>query len=456
MRKLVLLVLCTMAAAGAFAQPKKIVADKIVGIVGDKIILHSDIENAILDIQRQGGTVPEGANCSILEQALVSKVLMLQAQKDSLPITDEEVEAELDQRVRYFIRTYGTQEEVERLAGKTIYQIKEDARESVRERKLAEAMQRKIVDNIHITPSEVKVYFDRFPKDSLPFFESELEIGQIILYPKASRDLEKYVQDELANYKRQIDGKVMTFEQAVKRYSDEPGAKERGGVIQMNRNDKSYDPAFMAASFRLKEGEISPIVKTKFGYHLIYMMQKNGDDVVVRHLIRIPKVTDDEIASSISSLDSVRARLIAGTTDFSAAAGKYSQDEASKFQGPYLLSGDGDSYNRIDELDKDMVNVVSKMQVGSYSQPAQFTDERAGKTGVRILYLKSRSEPHRMNLRDDYNKISQSALEEKKMIALDKWLTKHIPDYYIMLDPESGASCKQLEKWNGASQTAYK
>src|SRR4029078_6283627 len=163
-------------------------------------------------------------------------------------------------------------------------------------------------------------------KDSLPFFESEVEVGQIIIYPKASHDLEKYAQDELANYKKQIDSKLITFEQAVKKYSDEPGAKERGGLIQMNRNEKNYDPAFMAAAFRLKEGEISPITKTKFGYHLIMMIQRSGDDVVVRHLIKVPPVTEDEINLGIARLDSVRAKLITGTMDFNTAAGKYSED----------------------------------------------------------------------------------------------------------------------------------
>ena len=170
MKKLLFSLITCLFAVAAFAQPKKIVADKIVGIVGDKIILYSDIQNAIADIQRQGGTIPDNADCSILEQAMVSKVLMLQAMKDSLVVTEEEVEAELDQRVRYFIRQYGTQEEVERLAGKTIYQIKDEARESVKERKLAESMQRKIVENVKITPTEVKAYFDKIPKDSLPFF----------------------------------------------------------------------------------------------------------------------------------------------------------------------------------------------------------------------------------------------------------------------------------------------
>jgi peptidyl-prolyl cis-trans isomerase SurA len=451
MKKFVLLILGlgTMTFA-SFGQQKKIVADKIVGIVGDKIILQSDIHNAIADMSRQGATVPENAECSVMEQALVSKVLMLQAQKDSLPVTDEEVEAELDQRVRYFISQYGTQEALESVAGKTIYQIKDDARESVKESKLAQAMQRKIVDNIKITPTEVKTYFDRYPKDSLPFFESEVELGQIVVYPKASHDLEKYVMDELANYKKQIQAGLISFEQAAKKYSEDPGSKDRGGQYQINRNEKQWDPSFMAAAFRLKEGEISNVIKTKFGYHIIQMVQKNGDDAVIRHILRIPPITDVELNASISRLDSVRAKLIAGTIDFNNAAGKYSDDEQAKYAGPYIISGDGDAYNRIDELDKDIVAMLDKIKVGEYSQPTVFTDER-GKKGVRILYLKSKSEPHRLNLKDDYNRISQSALEEKKYQALDKWLKANIPSYYIMIDSETG-NCPQLKKFTDAQK----
>ncbi|HEV7620704.1 MAG TPA: peptidylprolyl isomerase [Flavisolibacter sp.] len=427
------------------AQAQKIVADKILGIVGDRIILQSDIQNAISDIVRQGGNVPQNAECSVLEQALMSKILMLQAQKDSLPITDEEVEAELDQKVRYFISQYGTQAALEQIAGKTIYQIKDDARESVKENKLAQAMQQKIVSNIHITPAEVKVYFDKIPKDSLPFFESQVEIGQIVVFPKASRDLDKYIVDELNNYKKQIEAKTITFAQAAQKYSEDPGTKDRGGEFQLNRNDKGVDPTFLAAAFRLKNGEVSPVIKSKFGYHIIEMEQRNGDDAVVRHILRIPDVTEAEINQSIARLDSVRSKLIAGTIDFNNAAGKYSDVDA-KLNGPYILSRSGDTYNTIDELDKGVVTMLSKLKVGEYSQPTPFTEERMQKKGVRILYLKSRSEPHRMNLRDDYNRIAQVALEEKKFIALNKWLTAHIANYYIMVDPQE-SSCPQISKW---------
>jgi peptidyl-prolyl cis-trans isomerase SurA len=433
-------------AAIAQSTAKKIVADKIAAIVGDRIILQSDIKNSIADIARQGGTVPDNAECMLMEQALVSKVLMLQAEKDSLPVTDEEVEAELDQKIRYYVNQLGSVQALEDMAGKTVYQIKDDARESVKEQKLASAMQQKIVGSVRITPNEVKAFFDKIPKDSLPFYESELEIGQIIIFPKASRELEQYIMGEMLNYKKQIESKLTTFDQLAKKVSEDPGSKDRGGQYEINRNEKNWDPIFMSTAFRLKEGEISAPVKSKFGFHIIQMVQRNGDDAVVRHILRIPPVTEDEIKQAISKLDTVRSKIIAGTMSFNEAAGKYS-DEESRFAGPFLTGRDGSTYVPIDALDKGMVGMISKMKVGEFSQPTPFESEQA-KKGVRIIYLKSRSEPHRMNMADDYSKISTFALEEKKSKTLDKWLKGKIATYYISIDPGTGEECPQLEKYN--------
>ncbi len=439
----------------AFAQgPKKVVADKIIAIVGDRIILQSDIKNSILDLIRQGGTVPDNAECLFTEQAIVSKILMLQALKDSLPVTDEDVEAQLDQKVRYFINQMGgSQQALEEVAGKSIYQIKDDARESVRESMLATAMRNKIVEDTRITPNEVKDFFDKIPKDSLPYFESELEIGQIVLYPKASRDMEKYIVEELNNYKKQIENKVATFPELAKMYSEDPGSKDQGGQYQINRNEKTYDPVFLATAFRLKDGEISSPVKTKFGYHIIQMVQRNGDDAVIRHILRIPPITNDEINQAIAKLDTVRSKIIAGTMAFNQAAFKYSEDDVEKFNGPFLINRDGAPYVTIDLLDKDMVGIISKLKVGEISQPKVFEDQ--GKKGVRIVYLKSRSEPHRMNLHDDYSKISQMALDQKKSETLTKWLDAKIATYYIMVDNEYANKCPQLKRYVASQKKPF-
>lgn len=434
----------------AVAQPKKVVADKIAAVVGDRIILLSDIKNSVADIARRGETIPPNAECMIMEQAVVSKVMMLQAQKDSLPVTDDEVEADLDNRVRTYINQFGSQEAVEEIAGKTIYQIKDDARESVREQKLAAAMQRKIVENVRITPVEVKAWFDKIPKDSLPFYESELEIGQIVLYPKASRDLEQYIVGEMNNYRRQIELKLTTFEQLAKRVSEDPGSKDRGGQYQLNRNEKTWDPVFLSTAFRLKDGEISPPVKSKFGFHIIQMVERNGDDAVVRHILRIPPVTQEEIDQAKRKLDSVRAKVIAGTLTFNEACTKYSDDENAKYTGPYITSRDGSTFVTIDQLDRDMVNMLAKMRTGDYSMPTAFESEQ-GKKGVRIVFLKSRSAPHRMNLRDDYSKIAQYALEEKKSKVMEKWIQSRLSTYYVMIDPATGEECPLLKKFIAAN-----
>lgn len=430
----------------AQSQGKKVIADKIAAIVGDRIILQSDITNSILDIARQGGTIPENAECLLMEQAIVSKVLMLQAEKDSLPVTDDEVEAELDQKIRYYINKLGSAAALEEMAGKSVYQIKDDARESVKEQKLSGAMQRKIIDNVRITPNEVKAFFDKIPTDSLPFYESELEICQIISYPKASRELEQYIIGEMNNYKKQLENKITDFCKLAKEVSEDPGSKERCGQYEINRNEKNWDPIFMSTAFRLKEGEISAPVKSKFGYHIIQMVQRNGDDAVVRHILRIPPVTNDEIKQATRKLDSVRSNIIAGKMSFNAAASKYSDDESAKFAGPCITNQDGSTYVTIDALDKDMVGMLSKMKVGDIAPPVAYTDEQ-GKKGVRLVYLKSRSEPHRMNLHDDYSKISQYALEEKKAKAMEKWLATKLPTYYVNVDPQTENECPKLKKF---------
>lgn len=429
------------------AQPQKVVADKIAAVVGDRIILQSDIQNSLADIARQGGSVPENGACLLMEQAVISKILMLQAEKDSLPVTDDEVEAELDQKVRYYINQLGSQAALEEMAGKTIYQIKDDARATVKEQKLAAAMQRKIVDNVRITPTEVKAFFEKIPKDSLPYYESELEIGQIIVYPKASREIEEYVMGEMNNYKRQLENKVADFCQLAKTVSEDPGSKDRCGQYQVNRNERSWDPVFLSTAFRLKEGEISPPVKSKFGYHLIQMISRTGDEADVRHILRIPPITDEEIRLAKIKLDTVRAKVIEGSMSFNAAAARYSDDEAAKFAGPFITGRDGSTYVTIDQLDKGMVTMLSKMKIGDISQPTPYEGEQ-GKKGVRIVYLKSRSEPHRMNLTDDYSKISQFALEEKKAKVLDKWIQDKLPTYYVMVDQATESDCPSLQKFN--------
>lgn len=444
MKNKILLVICIFFSAVVFAQPKKVLADKIIAVVGNKIILKSDIDNSILDMQRQQIEVPENAQCLTLEQALGIKALVLQAEKDSLPVTDEEVESEIENQVRFYINQYGSKDELEKIAGKSVYQLKEDFREPFRERKLASSMRNKIVEDVKITPNEVKNYYEKIPKDSLRYYETEVEVGQIVSYPKASRDAEEYALEQLAEYKKQIESGSKDFKTIAALYSDDPGSKDRGGQYEINRNQKDLDPTWMSKAFTLKEGMITNPFKTKFGYHILQLVSRAGDDAVVRHILRVPQVTVIETKLGVQKLDSVRANLISGTIDFGTAVSKYSDDEGSKFSAGMLQGREG-SFLTIDQLDKDMVAMLKDLKIGEYSQPVEFTDER-GKKGVRIIYLKTQTAPHRENLQDDYSKIASRALEEKKELAIEKWFSKKISTYYIQIDEEY-RSCNEIKKW---------
>ena len=445
MKNFYLTALLSLVFVSLFAQTKKVVADKIIATVGDKIVLKSEIENSISDMQRQNIEIPDNAKCLLLEQALGIKALVLQAEKDSLPVSDEEIDAEIDNKVRYFINQYGSKDIVEQIAGKTIYQLKEDFKQTFREQKLSQAMRNKIVDDVKITPSEVKAYYETIPKDSLPFYESEVEIGQVVVYPKASRELETYAIDQLKDYKQQVESGAKKFETLATLYTDDPGSKETGGKYDINKNEKQWDPIFLAKAFSLKEGQISTVFKTKFGYHIIQMVSRAGDDASIRHILKIPQVSSIEVNDAKHKLDSVRSKIIAGTMKFGEAVSRYSDDESSKFTGGRIQGKDGSTFITIDQLDKDLVVKLKDLTVGEYSQPSEFTDDR-GKKGVRIVQLITRTEPHRENLKDDYNRIAQRALEDKKNETLEKWFTKNIPAIYINVDNEY-KGCPEMQKW---------
>lgn len=464
MKKSIVFLFASVAAISAEAQTMKVVADKIVGQVGDRIILRSDITNAISDMKRQargqeGIVFP--SECQVLESQLIRKALVLQAQKDSILIGDDEIEGILDTRIRQAIASYGSKEMLEEIAGKTVYQIKEDNKEAIREQKLSEEMQSKIVNSIKITPAEVKAYYNKIHKDSLPFYESEIEVSQLVVYPKANKEVEEYVSKQMYDYKRQVEsgGGLRRFEQLAKSYSEDPAVKENGGQYTLNRNDKqSWDPTFLSAAFKLKEGQISPVIKSKFGLHIIIMVTRSGDEAIVKHILRIPPVTDDEVKEAVQQLDTIRRKVITGEMAFGAAVSKHSDDESTKYTAGSLSGTDQmgapTNFLTIDQLDKDMVPLLKEMKPGEYSKPQVYVDQR-GRKVVRLVYLKNRTNPHRENLNEDYNRISQRALEEKKNSALERWFKEHIPNYYVNIDKDF-ASCTGLESWRKAAAQAEK
>jgi len=431
------------------AQTKKIVADRIIGKVGDRIVLKSDVTNAIVDIERQGGELPPNPECVIFESELIKKALVLQAEKDSIEMDDDEIESMIDNQIRGFIQMYGGIQALEEISGRTIYQLKDDFKVPFKERELANKMRNKILDGVKITPVEVKTYWEEIPKDSLPYYESELEVGQIVIYPKPNRDIESYTAKQLNDIKKQIESGSRRFDQMAKLYTEDPESKNTGGQYTINRNEKNWDPVFITTAFKLKEGQISGVVKSKFGLHIIQCVSRSGDDAVVRHILMVPPITEDEVTIAREKLDSVRAKMIAGTMSFGEAVAKYS-DEEDKFSGGWIMSRDGGTMITIDQLDKDLLPLLKDLKAGQYSQPTPFTTEQ-GKKGVRVLYLRTRTDPHLENLSDDYNKIATRALEEKKGDVLARWFDEKTRNYFIYVDPTYG-TCESMKPWLEASE----
>lgn len=447
MKRSALLLVIVLFSLTSFGQTKKVVADKIIATIGDKIILKSDIENQIFDYKRNKIEVPPNAGCLLLEQAMGMKALVVQAERDSIPVSDEEVEGKLDNQIRGFVAQYGSEEILEKISGKTVFQLKEEYRPVFKEKELASGERDKIVGNIRITPDEVKAYYDQIPKDSLKFYESELTIGQIVVFPKPNRDVEDYVINQLKEYKQEVEDGKKTFEALAKINSDDPGTAKNGGLFDLNRNDRNVDATFKAKAFGLKDGQISTPFKSQFGYHIIQMVSRRGDDATVRHILKIPQVSSIEVNQSVEHLDSVRNLLVDGKITFGAAVDKYTEDKALKFTGGLIPNASGGYNVAIDELhDRELVGMLDKLKPGDYSKPVEFTDPSTGRTGVRIVHLISMTEPHRENMKDDYDKIAARALEEKQNDALDDWFQKRLPTFYINVDPEY-AQCPEMQKW---------
>jgi peptidyl-prolyl cis-trans isomerase SurA len=449
MNKFCLLLIATLAGLHTIAQPV-LNADKIVAVIGDKIVLKSEIDNSLRDLSRAGQTIPENAQCVMLDQIMGMKALQLQADKDSITVTDEELEAELDLRIRTLEQQYGGKEALEEIAGRSVFQIKEDLRAPTRERKLSETMQRKIVENVRITPNEVKEYFNSLNPDSLIYYETKLEVRQLVVYPKMNPEVEAYLKNKLLELKQKAETGG-DFETLARINSDEPIAKESGGVMLMNKiTDKgNIDPVFFRTAFTLRVGEVSNVIQTKFGLHIIKLMERTGDVVKVSHILKMPTFLDSDLEKDIKALDTVRNLIIENKMAFKTAVNKFSNDEDTKFTSGIIYRRDevGELTSKlpIDRFDKELVLMMKNLVIGQPSKVVAFKDERE-RTGIRFVVIESKKEAHRQNLADDYTDIAAKALEEKKAKLLEAWFIKKIPTYYIKIGDEY-KTCGELNKW---------
>ena len=440
----------TLISPALFAQ-EKVAADKIIAVVGkSRIILESELDIQVEQQKQQDPNFTDSMRCNLLQQMMMQKMLVEQADRDSIFVGQEEVEAAIDNQVRYFVSKYGSKEQLERISGKSIYQMKEDARDQYENRMRADRVQASILSTVKVSPAQVRTFYSKIPVDSLPFFPATVEMGQIVVDPAVSPELDEYAREKLIGIRKQITDEGKSFEALAGLYSDDPGSRDNGGDLgTLKRTD--VVPEFAAAAFRLQNGEISPIVKTKFGYHIIQMVSRQGEAAHMRHILVRAERSSADYKAALERLDSVRAQLIAGTIQFGAAVAKYSTTDESKMTGGMILDPEnGSGQLEIEKLEPAMALMIDSLSPGSYSKPQIFVNPQ-GEKSCRIVYMKGRTEPHKANLVDDYARIQEVALGQQKTEALDTWMNAKMPTFYIRIAPEY-KSCPELKRWESGEK----
>lgn len=424
------------------------VLDKIVAKVGrSRIVLLSDLEIQLAQAHQQGMTMGDDSlRCTLLENMILQQMLNEHADRDSVTVSDEDVEGQLDNRIRYFTQLYGSKEKLEQVSGRTVYQMKEDYRDLIRDQMISEKVRGQILEHVKITPAEVEVFYNKIPKDSLPFFPASVEVGQIVIDPPVSAEMDEYAHKKLEDIRKDVTSGKMSFETAAGFYSDDPGSRDNGGLYEGVEKNGPFAPEFKNAAFKLQNGEVSPIVKTTFGYHIIQMVSHKGDKADLRHILIKPTTTSADFNKAIAKLDSVRNIIVSGKMTFSEAVGKFSTDEAAKRTGGMVSDpSTGSTELDVTKLDPGMVLMLDTLQIGGVSAPHIFVNEQREKS-ARIVYLRTRTSPHRANLKEDYGRIQDVALAQKKQLKVQSWVISKIPSFYLWIAPEY-RDCDNLKDW---------
>lgn len=425
---------CLFIALPSNAQENQgFVVDKIIAKVDNYIVLKSELDRAFLDYVANGGTAGDQARCQFLALLIRNKLMMAKAEIDSVVVSDEEVDANTDRRMGLILAQYGgSAEELEAKFEKTFEQIKTELRDQIREQMIVSEMENTIAKDLTVTPAEVKRFFNRIPKDSLPFFSAEVEVAQLVKVAEVSDKQKEETKKQLIELRnRLLTGE--DFATLAKKYSADPSVTSNNGDMGwMGRG--MLVPEFEATSFKLKPNEISMPVETEYGFHIIQLLERRGNEYHSRHILMSPSPSPEDLEVAKDFLDSIRGMVLSDTITFQKAAKEYSDDMQTKGSGGFFTDDNGGSRISVDEIDPAVFFAIDSMKVGSISQPLIYRTDQ-GKEAVRILFYKSRMAPHEASLKDDWNRIQEAALNQKKNQILEKWFNKARKDVFISIDP---------------------
>ncbi len=433
----------------ATSAPTGTTVDEVIWVVGDEAILLSDVEAMRIQGQQEGLRWHGNPDCSIPEQIAVQKLYLNQAIIDSVEVTESEISQGVEQYLENMISMIGSREKLEEYHKKSISQIRADLRESYRERQMVQGMQQKLTRDITVSPAEVRRYFKDMPQDSLPFVPTEVEVQIITQQPRIEQEEINRVKEELRDYTERINKGESSFQTLARLYSEDPGTARRGGELDYTGRGM-LDPAFANVAFGLTDPKrVSKIVESEFGFHIIQLIDKRGEKIKVRHILRKPVVSEESISKALARLDSIRTDIVDGKFSFEAGASVISDDKDTRNNHGLMANVTQEgrtSRFKMADLPSEVARAVDTLSVGSVSKPFTMINER-GKTVCAIARLKSRTEGHKATITEDFQVLKNLVLNKRRNQVLHDWVVKRIKSTYVRINDRYRDCDFEYEGW---------
>lgn len=430
------------------AKKERVKIDGIAAVIGDYVILDSDIDKTLIDIKSQGGATEDITNCQILGKLMEDRLYAHQAVQDSLLVSDDQVNATSDGQIQQLAGRIGSIEKMLKYYKKPdLESFKAELFEINKLQMLSQKMQAKIVEEIQVTPEEVRQFFYNIPEEERPVFGAELEISQIVKSPQPTEEEKQKVIDRLNGIKQDVEEDGASFNVKAILYSQDPGSKPRGGLYTGVTKNSGYVKEFKDVAFSLREGELSEPFETMFGYHLMKVEKIRGQEVDLRHILMIPEVSEEAMLKASQELDTIRKHIMEGKYTFADAALNFSDEKETKFDGGLLRNPvNFDSKFELTNMDPTLYNQVRELKDGEISRPVKEEDPRGGPPKFKIMQITNRYDEHKADFARDYIKIQELALRDKQFKAIQKWMKEKIADVYIQVSNEN-KDCNFANNW---------
>ena len=426
---------------------KRLKIDGVSAVVGDYVILESDVDKAYVELESQGVSTLEVSRCNLLGKLMEDKLYAHHAEQDSIEVSNDDINNYVDQTIDYFVSQFGDIEKaLEFYKKKDEQSFRAELFEVNRIQQLSQRMQSKIVEDVEVTPDEVKVFFNSIPKDDLPIFGSELEVAQIVIKPKVSPDEEKRIIEQLETMRNDVLENGSSFSSKAILYSQDPGSRSRGGRYTLDRKRPQMVKEFREQAYRLQEGEISQPFETDFGWHIVMVDKIRGRMLDVRHVLLVPTVSNAALGEAQNQLKLIKKRIDDGEISFADAAREFSDDQITRANGGVLINpATGDTRFELTKLDPQLYNQILKLEDNEISIPL-LEEDRSGNKSYKIVMVTNRFNEHIADYAQDYVRIKDLALKEKQLKVIEEWMTEKIADTYISVNRDN-QSCDFANNW---------